>query len=69
MAEIGFGAGLEIGEDVGGDLLGGEGVGADLDDGLAGAVLEREWEVLDVGLQGGIIELATKDSSVARFSS
>lgn len=53
---------------MGGDLLGGEGVGADLDDGLAGAILEREWEVLDVGLQGGIIELATKDSSAARFS-
>ena len=55
-----------LGEDHGGDLLGSEGLlltlELDLDDGLASLVDDLEWEVLHVGLDLSIGELAANEA-------
>jgi hypothetical protein len=64
--EVGLSGLTHLGEDHGGDLLGGEGLGLalelDLDDGLAGTVDDLEGEVLHIGLNLSIGELATDET-------
>jgi hypothetical protein len=64
--EVGLSGLAHLGEDHGGDLLGGEdlllALELDLDDGLAGTVDDLEGEVLHVGLDLSIAELATNQA-------
>ena len=64
--KVGLGGLTHLGENHGGDLLGGEGLGLalelDLDDGLAGTVDDLEGEVLHIGLNLSIVELATDET-------
>lgn len=64
--EVGLGGLAHLGEDHGGDLLGGEVLGLalelDLGNGLAGLLDDLEGEVLHVGLDLGVLELAANEA-------